>query len=170
MAAANSTSSRAAGRAARCSLPAAWKSFPPAAWWFRRKSRIPVKAASGSGLGVFGTASGNTVGSNGQEGVFSGGTDIGATVLSGGFLTIHSGGLGVSATLSGNTASSTFGDEFVRSGGRTSHTVINSGGFLSVSAGGLVVSTIVNSTGIGTSVGGLLLSGAAGGGTASATS
>jgi autotransporter passenger strand-loop-strand repeat protein len=42
----------------------------------------------------------------------------------------------------------------VRSGGRTSHAVIDSGGFLSVSAGGLVISTIVNSTGVGTSVGG----------------
>ena len=98
----------------------------------------------------------------------AGGVDIGATVLSGGFLTIHSGGLSISATLSGNTAGA-LGAEFVRSGGRTSHTVIDSGGFLSVSAGGLVISTIVNSTGVGTSVGGLLLSGAAGGSAASAT-
>jgi autotransporter passenger strand-loop-strand repeat protein len=54
------------------------------------------QGSAGSGLGVFGTASGNTVGSNGQEGVFSGGTGIGATVPSGGFLTIHSGGVGIS--------------------------------------------------------------------------
>ena len=142
---------------------------------------------SGSGLGVFGIASRTLVGTDGQEAVFSGGTDIRGTVsgggqlavgllgggvaistsvLSGGREFILSGGTGISGTLAGNDADpATFAAEIVNSGGRVSRTVVSSGGVLIVSAGGLAVSTTVNSTGIGFNRGALALSG----GTASST-
>ena len=121
---------------------------------------------SGSGLAVFGIASRTLVGTDGQEGVFSGGTDIRGTVLAGGREFILSGGIGISATLAGNDADpATFAAEIVTSGGRVSRTVVSSGGVLVVSAGGLAVSTTVNSTGIGFNRGALALSG----GTASST-
>ena len=55
----------------------------------------------GSGLGVsgFGLASGTVLKNGGEEGVFSGGTDISATVSSGGGLFIHSGGIASGATV-----------------------------------------------------------------------
>jgi autotransporter passenger strand-loop-strand repeat protein len=121
---------------------------------------------SGSGLAVFGIASRTLVGTDGQEGVFSGGTDIRGTVLAGGREFILSGGIGISATLAGNDADpATFAAEIVTSGGRVSRTVVSSGGVLVVSAGGLAVSTTVNSTGIGFNRHALALSG----GTASST-
>ena len=120
----------------------------------------------GSGLAVFGIASRTLVGTDGQEGVFSGGTDIRGTVSGGGREFILSGGTGISATLAGNDADpATFAAEIVNSGGRVSRTVVSSGGVLVVSAGGLAVSTTVNSTGIGFNRGALALSG----GTASST-
>ena len=140
-----------------------------------------------SGLGVFGIASRTLVGTDGQEAIFSGGTDIrgtvsgggqlvvgllggglalSTTVLSGGREFILSGGTGIFATLVGNDASpATFAAEVVNSGGRVSRTVVSSGGVLIVSAGGLAVSTTVNSTGIGFDRAALALSG----GTASNT-
>ena len=120
----------------------------------------------GSGLAVFGIASRTLVGTDGQEGVFSGGADIRGTVSGGGREFILSGGTGISATLAGNDADpATFAAEIVNSGGRVSRTVVSSGGVLVVSAGGLAVSTTVNSTGIGFNRGALALSG----GTASST-
>jgi autotransporter passenger strand-loop-strand repeat protein len=102
---------------------------------------------SGSGLAVFGIASRTLVGTDGQEGVFSGGTDIRGTVLAGGREFILSGGIGISATLAGNDADpATFAAEIVTSGGRVSRTVVSSGGVLVVSAGGLAVSTRVSAS------------------------
>ena len=62
---------------------------------------VGATGGGGSGLGVsgFGLASGTVLKNGGEEGVFSGGTDIGATVSSGGGLFIHSGGIASGATI-----------------------------------------------------------------------
>ena len=103
---------------------------------------------------------GSIIDTDGQEGVFAGGTDIGATVNAGGALFINAGGKGISATLSGIASTSTtsgLGAEVVSAGGRTSNTSILSGGVEIVSHGGLAVSTSVQNDGVGPTAGGLVL-------------
>jgi autotransporter passenger strand-loop-strand repeat protein len=113
----------------------------------------------GSGLAVFGIASRTLVGTDGQEGVFSGGADIRGTVSGGGrgyLLGISTATPATMRTLHSRPRLSTVAA--VSRG-------VSSGGVLVVSAGGLAVSTTVNSTGIGFNRGALALSG----GTASST-
>lgn len=117
------------------------------------------------------TSNFDLISSGGTEVVLSGGTVRKTDVEGGGVLVIEDGGSGDSATLIGISGSGfgNFATEIVSQGGSVTNTAVSSGGILVVSSGGLAASTTVASTGFGVSAGGLVLSGANGGGTASAT-
>ena len=117
------------------------------------------------------TSDGDTVSSGGTEIVLSGGRVSGTGVDGGGVLVINSGGSGFLAALTGipGSGANNLATEIVSRGGIVTETSVSSGGALVVSSGGLAVSTTVVSTGVDANSGGLVLSGAKGGGKASAT-